>query len=66
MWSLTSPRTKRISGPEKFRTSARKDFFNSICQKATQHELKAPTGFADRQPAIAKGLSAALASQLTA
>jgi hypothetical protein len=34
-------------------------------QKATQRELKAPTGFADRQPAIAKGLSAALASQLT-
>jgi hypothetical protein len=30
MWSLTSPRAERISGPEKFRSSARKDFFNSI------------------------------------
>ena len=35
MWSLTSPRAERISGPEKFRSSARKDFFNSICQKQT-------------------------------
>src|SRR5258707_13656231 len=35
-------------------------------KKATQHELKAPTGFADRQPAIAKGLSAAMALQLSA
>src|SRR5258706_1524370 len=30
MWSLTSPRADRISGPEKFCSSARKDFFNSI------------------------------------
>jgi hypothetical protein len=35
MWSLTSPRADRISGPEKFCSSARKDFFNSICQQAT-------------------------------
>jgi hypothetical protein len=35
MWSLTSPLAERISGPEKFRSSARKDFFNSICQKPT-------------------------------
>jgi hypothetical protein len=25
-----SPRTKRTSGPEKFRSSAKKDFFNTI------------------------------------
>jgi hypothetical protein len=32
MWSLTSLRAKRISGPGKFRSSPSKDFFNSICQ----------------------------------
>jgi hypothetical protein len=30
MWSLTSPRTKRISGLGKFRSSPKKDFFNTI------------------------------------
>jgi hypothetical protein len=35
MWSLTSPRVKRISGPEKFGSSAKKEFFNTICQKPT-------------------------------
>jgi hypothetical protein len=35
MWSLTSPLAERISGPEKFRSSARKDFFNSICHFRT-------------------------------
>jgi hypothetical protein len=30
MWSLTSPRAKRISGPKKFRSSPEKDFFNTI------------------------------------
>jgi hypothetical protein len=33
MWSLTSPRTKRISGPKNFCCSAKKDFFNTIRQK---------------------------------
>jgi hypothetical protein len=28
MWSLTSPRAKRINGPKKFRSSPKKDFFN--------------------------------------
>jgi hypothetical protein len=28
---LTSPNAKRISGPKKFRSSAKKDFFNTIC-----------------------------------
>jgi hypothetical protein len=31
--SALSPRVERISGPEKFRSSAEKDFFNTICQK---------------------------------
>jgi hypothetical protein len=36
MWSLTSPRLKRISGPKKFRRwSAEKDFFNTIDPKRT-------------------------------
>src|SRR5258705_4823766 len=35
MWSLTSPRADRISGPENFCSSARKDFFNNICQERT-------------------------------
>jgi hypothetical protein len=35
MWSLTSPPADRISGPEKFCSSARKDFFNSIGQEQT-------------------------------
>src|SRR4029453_1654416 len=30
MWSLKSSPADRISGPEKFCSSARKDFFNSI------------------------------------
>src|SRR6266404_8032130 len=38
MWSLTSPRADRISGPEKFCSSARKDFFNSIGQQATSFD----------------------------
>jgi hypothetical protein len=33
MWSLTSPRVGRTSGAKKFRSSAKKDFFNGICQK---------------------------------
>jgi len=35
MWSLTSPREGRTSGPKKFRLSTRKDFFNSIGQTRT-------------------------------
>jgi hypothetical protein len=41
MWSLTSPRTNRISGPRNFRSLVKKDFFNTIGQKQTNgHELK--------------------------
>src|SRR6266403_4965148 len=35
MWSLTSPRADRISGPQKSCSFARKDFFNSIWQQRT-------------------------------
>jgi hypothetical protein len=34
MWSLTSPRAKRISGSKNFRPSAKKDFFNTIERRA--------------------------------
>ena len=30
IWSLTSPRVRRISGSKKFRSSPQKDFFNTI------------------------------------
>src|ERR1700694_4957308 len=30
MWSLTSPREGRTSGPEKFPSAVKKDFFNTI------------------------------------
>ncbi len=35
MWSLTSRRAERTSGPEKFRWSVKKDFFNTIGAKRT-------------------------------
>src|SRR5882672_2590344 len=35
MWSLTSKRERRTSGPENFRPSAKRDFFNTICQLQT-------------------------------
>src|SRR4051812_3291138 len=34
MWSLTSQRERRTSGPEDFQSSAKKDFFNTIPFKA--------------------------------
>jgi hypothetical protein len=40
MWSLTSQRAKRISGPKKFRLSAKKDFFfNTICHHRKSVDL---------------------------
>jgi hypothetical protein len=33
MWSLTSGRAKRISGPKEFLSSTEKDFFNTIGAK---------------------------------
>jgi hypothetical protein len=35
VWSLTSPRVKRISGPEKFWQAPQKDFFNTIDHQQT-------------------------------
>jgi hypothetical protein len=35
MWSLTSPRAKRIDGPKKFRSSPKKGFFNTIDPERT-------------------------------
>jgi hypothetical protein len=34
MWSLTSQRERRTSGPENFQPSAKKDFFNTIAPEA--------------------------------
>ena len=31
IWSLTSPRVKRISGSKNFRSTPQKDFCNNIC-----------------------------------
>jgi hypothetical protein len=33
MWSLTSQRARRTSGPENFQSQAKKDFFNTIGAK---------------------------------
>jgi hypothetical protein len=35
IWSLTSPRVKRISGSKNFRSTPQKDFCNNICQQRT-------------------------------
>jgi hypothetical protein len=35
MWSLISPRAKRVSGPGEFWSSSQKDFFNTIGAKQT-------------------------------
>src|SRR6476646_2441933 len=52
IWSLTSPRARRISGSKNFRSPPRKDFCNNICQKQT---LPNPMGLTrlreDRQSA---------------
>jgi hypothetical protein len=37
MWSLTSQRERRTSGPENFQSSAKKDFFNTIRQERSFH-----------------------------
>jgi hypothetical protein len=39
MWSLTSPRAKRISDPKKFRSSAKEDFFNTIGTSRTRRDV---------------------------
>jgi hypothetical protein len=44
MWSLTSPRTNRISGPKNFRSLVKKDFFNTIDPKQTSKGAVANVG----------------------
>jgi hypothetical protein len=38
IWSLTSPRVKRISGSKNFRSTPQKDFCNKICHTRTSHD----------------------------
>src|SRR6267378_4351758 len=40
MWSLASPLARRISGPRKFCSSPKKDFFNTIGRKAGVRQTK--------------------------
>src|SRR6267154_5887523 len=49
-WSLTSPRADRISDPHKSCSSARKDFFNSICQQRTHTCSNCRRGCQRRRP----------------
>jgi hypothetical protein len=44
MWSLTFPRTNRISGLYNFRSSPEKDFFNTICQERTTEQETPASG----------------------
>jgi hypothetical protein len=39
IWSLTSPRVSRISGPKNFRSSPYNDFFNTIGTKQTWRDV---------------------------
>jgi hypothetical protein len=40
IWSLTSPRVKRISGSKNFRSSPQKDFCNNIGTKRTWRDVR--------------------------
>jgi hypothetical protein len=40
MWSLASPRAKRISSPQNFHSSAEKDFFNTIGSERTWRDAR--------------------------
>ena len=49
IWSLTSPRARRISGSKNFRSPPRKDFCNNICHKRTwPHHSITSSARADR------------------
>jgi hypothetical protein len=53
IWSLTSPRVKRISGSKNFRSPPQKDFCNNIGTKRTScrgRSMSAPGGKADLAP----------------
>jgi hypothetical protein len=49
IWSLTSPRTKRISGPKNFGSSAKKDFFNTIARTADTTQGSREVRFAQQE-----------------
>jgi hypothetical protein len=49
MWSLTSQRVRRTSGPGNFQSSAKKDFFNTIGTKRTWRDVCYESGM--RMPA---------------
>jgi hypothetical protein len=40
IWSLTSPRVRRISGSKNFRSSPQKAFLNNICTFETCHDVR--------------------------
>jgi hypothetical protein len=44
MWSLTSQRTSRISGPKNFRSIVKKDFFNTIDPNQTLDTRRGSVG----------------------
>jgi hypothetical protein len=54
MWSLTSQRERRTSGPENFQPSAKKDFFNTIGTKRTWFDVRLESAFGGRaaRPAV--------------
>jgi hypothetical protein len=47
IWSLTSPRGKRISGSENFRSPPQKDFCNNIRQKRSFYHVVSASKYAD-------------------
>ena len=57
MWSLTSWRVRRASGPENFQSSAKKDFFNTICQKRSFRHAYQSKGFTQILNVFAPGAS---------
>ncbi len=61
IWSLTSPRVKRISGSKNFRPPPQKDFCNNICQqrKSASHSITSAAN-ARRDPGTSKPCVAVL------
>jgi hypothetical protein len=62
MWSLTLQRVGRTSGAKKFRSSARKDFFDSIDPKATFGATAKPQKFSERYIFVVVALAASAIS----
>src|SRR6476661_10853300 len=51
MWSLTSQRTSRISGPRNFRSLVKKDFFNTIGTFQTWRDVRPESAFGGKAEA---------------